>query len=216
MKKLIFLVLFAIHLYAAAQSPSKLWYNQPAKYFEETLVLGNGKAGASVFGGVESDKIFLNDITLWSGEPVDPYMNPEAYKNIPAIREALKNHDFKLADELQRKIQGKFSESYAPLGTMFLNFRIDGRPYNYYRELDISNAVSTVRYEINDVKYTREYFISHPNQVFVIRLSSDKKGQLNFDIRFESLLQNSVSINPNLLNANGYAPVVALPNYLGD
>ena len=62
-----------------------LWYKQPAHYFEETLVLGNGKMGASVFGGIESDKIFLNDATLWSGEPVDPNMNPEAYKNLPAI-----------------------------------------------------------------------------------------------------------------------------------
>ena len=66
-----------------------LWYDKPATYFEESLVLGNGKMGASVFGGVESDKIYLNDITLWSGEPVDPYMNPEAYKYVPEIREAL-------------------------------------------------------------------------------------------------------------------------------
>ena len=66
-----------------AQSNTTLWYNRPAEYFEETLVLGNGKAGASVFGGVQSDKIYLNDATLWSGEPVDPYMNPDAYKHIP-------------------------------------------------------------------------------------------------------------------------------------
>jgi alpha-L-fucosidase 2 len=120
------LILFLTHflsLLIYAQSPSKLWYNQPAQYFEESLVLGNGKMGASVFGGVASDKIFLNDITLWSGEPVDPYMNPEAYKNLPAVRDALKNEDYRLADQLNKKLQGKFSESYAPLGTLFLNFR---------------------------------------------------------------------------------------------
>ena len=83
---------------AYAQSDHILWYNQPAQYFEESLVLGNGKMGASVFGGVASDKIYLNDATLWSGEPVDANMNPEAYKNLPAIREALKNEDYKLAD----------------------------------------------------------------------------------------------------------------------
>jgi alpha-L-fucosidase 2 len=195
MKKPFLVVLIGIlYLSSFSQSSSKLWYKQPAQFFEETLVLGNGKAGASVFGGVESDKIYLNDITLWSGEPVDPNMNPEAYKNIPEIRAALDKHDFELADKLQRKIQGKFSESYAPLGTMFLDFRIDGRPYNYYRELDISTAVSKVTYQIDEVKYTREYFVSHPDQVFVIRLTSDKKGQLNFNIRFESLLKNSVQI----------------------
>ena len=74
--------------FCQAQSTNTLWYKQPAQYFEESLVLGNGKMGASVFGGVQSDKIFLNDATLWSGVPVDANMNPEAYKNIPAIREA--------------------------------------------------------------------------------------------------------------------------------
>lgn len=68
-----------------SQSNKTLWYNQPAKHFEETLVLGNGKMGASIFGGVATDSIYLNDATLWSGEPVNPKMNPEAYKNIPLI-----------------------------------------------------------------------------------------------------------------------------------
>lgn len=209
-------LLLFVSISAFSQSPDKLWYNQPAQYFEESLVLGNGKVGASVFGGVESDKIFLNDLTLWSGEPVDPKMNPEAYKNIPAIREALKNEDYKLADELQKKVQGKFSESYAPLGTMFLEFKTDGKPQKYYRELDISNAISTVKYEVNGVKYTREYFVSHPDKVFVIRLKSDKKGKLNFDIKFESLLKYKVELKDKELAANGYAPITALPNYLGN
>ncbi len=216
MKKQILYLLLFINIPAFSQSPDKLWYNQPAQYFEESLVLGNGKVGASVFGGVESDKIYLNDATLWSGEPVDPKMNPEAYKNIPAIREALKNEDYKLADELQRKVQGKFSESYAPLGTMFLDFNAEEKPQNYYRELDISNAVSTVKYEMNGVKFTREYFVSHPDKVFVIRLESDKKGKLEFEIRFESQLKYKTIIAANEINATGYAPIVALPNYLGD
>jgi len=179
---------------ASAQFPSKLWYNQPAQYFEESLVLGNGKMGASVFGGVTSDKIFLNDITLWSGEPVDPYMNPEAYKNLPAVRDALKNEDYKLADQLNKKLQGKFSESYAPLGTLFLNFKHIGVPQHYYRELDISNAVSKIIYEVDGVIYTREYFISHPDQLMLIKLTSSKRGALSFDISFESQLKNTISV----------------------
>jgi len=216
MKKLFTFLLGILSISAFSQSPDKLWYNKPAEYFEESLVLGNGRVGASVFGGVESDKIFLNDATLWSGEPVNPYMNPEAYKNIPAIREALKNEDYKLADELQKKVQGKFSESYAPLGTMYIDVKTEGKPQNYYRELNIAEAVSTVKYEVNGVKYTREYFISHPDKIFVIRLSADKKGKLNFDIKFESLLKYKVEISGNELAANGSAPVKAMPNYTGD
>ena len=125
-----------------AQSVNTLWYNQPAQYFEESLVLGNGIMGASVFGGVSSDKIYLNDATLWSGGPVNANMNPEAYKTLPALREALKNENYKLADELNKKLQGSYSQSFAPLGTLYIEHKHVGVPQNYYRELNISEAVS--------------------------------------------------------------------------
>ena len=199
-----------------AQSTNTLWYKQPAQYFEESLVLGNGKMGASVFGGVKSDQIYLNDATLWTGEPVNPNMNPEAYKNLSAIREALKKEDYKLADRLNKKLQGSFSQSYAPLGTLFLEFKHDGDPTNYHRELNISEAISKVSYEVNGVKFTREYFVSYPDQIMVIKLTSSRKGALNFGIKFESLLKNSISIANNVLCAKGYAPIHAEPNYRGD
>lgn len=217
MKKILTTLLLSIIISGAfAQSPTLLWYNKPASFFEETLVLGNGKMGASVFGGVNSDKIFLNDATLWSGEPVNPNMNPEAYKNVPAIREALKNENYKLADELNKKLQGSFSQSYAPLGTMFIDFKHEGTEKNYYRELDISRAVSSVRYEVDGVTFRREYFISHPDKVMVIKLSSTAKGALNFSVKFSSLLKYNVTAGSGLLNINGYAPVHAEPSYRGD
>ena len=204
----------------AAQSSHILWYNQPAEFFEESLVLGNGKLGVTVFGGVNSDKIYLNDATLWSGEPVNANMNPEVYKNIPAIREALKNENYKLAEELNKKIQGKNSESYAPLGTMEINNHQTGKVSNYHRELDISNAISKVTYEIDGVKFTREYFVSAPDQIMVIKLTSSKKGALNFDINSSSLLKSNVEVKNNMLKMNGYAPIhenegyTVLPGYL--
>ncbi len=216
-KSLLLLALLIINpIYASGQATDILWYKQPAKYFEETLVLGNGKMGASVFGGIESDKIYLNDATLWSGEPVDPYMNPEAYKNLPAVREALNKEDYKLADELQKKLQGKFSQAYMPLGTLIIDFQYNGEPGNYYRELNISNAVSKVSFEADGVFYTREYFVSYPDQVMVVRLTSSKKGALNFAIRFESQLNHGTAAKGKELYANGYAPVASKPNYLGD
>jgi alpha-L-fucosidase 2 len=198
-----------------AQSNHVLWYNQPAQYFEESLVLGNGKMGASVFGGVNSDQIFLNDATLWAGEPVNANMLPEGYKNLPAIREALKNEDYKLADQLNRKLQGTYSNSYAPLGTLFLNFKNTGTPTKYYRELNITNAISKVVYEIDGVKYTREYFISNPDKVMVIKLTSSKKGALNLDLNFKSLLKYQISTTNKTLKATGYAPIAAKPSYTG-
>ena len=196
-----------------AQSNHILWYNQPADYFEESLVLGNGKMGATVFGGVNSDKIELNDITLWSGEPVNVNMNPEACKNIPAIREALKNENYKLAEELNKKIQGKNSESYAPLGTMEINNFYTGKTSNYRRELDISNAISKVSYEIDGVKFIREYFVSVPDQIMVIKLTSSQKGALSFDINASSLLQFKTEVKDNVFSMNGVAPIHENPSY---
>ena len=200
-----------------AQQPGKtLWYRQPAQYFEESLVLGNGTQGASVFGGVQSEKIYLNDATLWSGEPVKADMNPDAYQYVPAVREALKNRDYKAADELNRKLQGKFSESYAPLGTLYIDFGHGPNTRNYYRQLNLADAVSSLHYEINGVTYTRDYFVSKPDQVMVIRLSSSRKGALSFSLKFNSLLNNRVTVTNNVLRANGYAPVHAEPSYRGN
>ena len=217
------LVFFTFALFfgkITAQSNHILWYDKPAEFFEESLVLGNGKLGATVFGGVNSDKIYLNDATLWSGEPVNANMNPEAYKNIPAVREALKNENYKLAEELNKKIQGKNSESFAPLGTLEINNSEKGKAVNYHRELDISNAVSKVSYEMAGIKYTREYFVSAPDQIMIIKLTSDQKGALNFDINLKSLLKSNVEVRNNILVMTGSAPIhenagyAVLPKYL--
>jgi alpha-L-fucosidase 2 len=219
MKSNLLKILFLVFIFSSfegivvAQSNHVLSYNKPAEFFEETLVLGNGKMGATVFGGVDSDKIYLNDITLWSGEPVNANMNPEAYKNIPAIREALKNENYKLAEELNKKIQGKNSESYQPLGTLEINNHHIGKVSNYHRELDISNATSKVSYEMDGVKFTREYFVSAPDQIMVIKLTSSKKGGLNFDINASSLLKFKTEISNNKLSMTGSAPIHENPGY---
>ncbi|TDW46058.1 alpha-L-fucosidase 2 [Flavobacterium sp. 270] len=219
-KKLIFLLVFITFSgKGTAQSSQKLWYNQSAEFFEESLVLGNGKLGATVFGGVNLDKIYLNDATLWSGEPVNANMNPEAYKNIPAIREALKNEDYKLAEELNKKLQGKNSESFAPLGTLEISNFEKGKASNYYRELDLSTATSKVSYEMDGVKFTREYFVSAPDQIMVIKLTSSEKGALNFDINLRSLLTSNIEVRGNILVMTGTAPIhenagyTVLPKY---
>ncbi|MBU2950877.1 glycoside hydrolase family 95 protein [Tamlana agarivorans] len=191
---------------ARAQSETKLWFDNPATYFEESLVMGNGKMGASIFGGVLSDQIYLNDATLWSGEPVDPNMNPDAYKFIPKVREALANEDYKLADELNRNVQGKYSQSFAPLGTLFIDFKHSGTAKNYFRELDISKAISKVNYQVDGVNFSREYLVSHPDQIMVVKLSADKKEALNFSVKFNSLLKYNTRVENNILKADGYAP----------
>lgn len=195
------------------QQPMKLWYNRAANAFEEALVLGNGKMGATVYGGAETDLIHLNDITLWSGEPVDPYMNKEAYKHLPAVREALKRNDYAAADTLVKKIQGKFSESYAPLGNLYLDFPAKNVTH-YYRDLDLDKALASVQYETDGNTIKREYFISYPDKVMVIRITGTKAKALSFTVRFDSKLQYKAIPGKPYLHFRGSAPVRAEPNYV--
>lgn len=168
--KILFLALLASCEEPVERPEYALWFDSPADYFEESFVMGNGKMGASIFGGVDTDSIYLNDITLWSGEPVDPLMNPSAHRYVPAVRQALANEDYRLADTLNRFIQGSYSQSYAPAGTVFLSFDHSRDTDGYYRELDISSALSRVEYRAGGIDYSREYFVSHPDSVMLIRL----------------------------------------------
>ncbi len=211
------LCLFFLSKNLLAQSDKVLLYHQPAQYFEESLVLGNGKMGATVFGGIQSDKIYLNDATLWSGESVDSKsINPEAYKHLSSVRQALKDENYRAADSLNKKLQGKFSESYAPLGTLFLDMQHDGQATDYRRTLNLNEAISMTQYTINGVTYTREYFISHPHQVMVMRLRASQKGKLSFLVRFNSLLPYINRTDKPVLQSTGRAPIHAEPSYRGN
>jgi alpha-L-fucosidase 2 len=212
MKKLL-LAFLLIAANASAQQPLKLWYNRPASAFEEALVLGNGRMGATIYGGSDTDLIHLNDITLWSGEPVDPYLNRNAYTHLPKVREALQREDYAAADTLVKKLQAKFSESYAPLGNLYLSFH---HKYvsNYRRELNLDSALSSVQYETDGNRIERTYFISAPEQIFVIRLRSQQKGGLNCTIGFGSKLKYTAIAGKPYLLFQGHAPVRAEPNYV--
>ena len=75
------------------QAPMVLQYDRPADFFEESLPIGNGKLGALVYGGTDDNIIYLNDITFWTGKPVDRNLDKDAHQWIPQIREALFKED---------------------------------------------------------------------------------------------------------------------------
>jgi len=184
-----------------------------ARIFEEAFPMGNGRIGATLFGGISEERILLNEATLWTGGPVDPCMNPGAYTHLPAVREALFNEDYRLADQLVTKMQGSFSQSYAPLGDLWIKHDFEGEAENYVRELDLRNAVSTVSFDLDKTSYKREMFVSYPDQVVVIRLEADGKNKLDFSLQASSKLHyKSYGEGKNLL-LTGNAPVRCDPNY---
>ena len=184
--------------------PNKLWYNKPAYAFEESLPLGNGKLGALVYGGANNDSIQLNDITLWTGTPVDPNEGGESYKWIPKIREALFKEDYKTADSLQHYVQGHNSEYYQPLGMINIQDRNPGEFTEYYRELNLDNSLATIRYKRNGVEYTKEYFASHPDKMIAIKLSASQKEAINSDISLTSLIPHQVKASDGQLTMTGH------------
>ena len=192
----------------------KLWYSKPASKFEEALPLGNGRLGAMVYGGVQEERLSLNEATLWSGKPVDENkVNPQAKDHLPAVQEALFNEDYQTADSLIRFMQGAYSQSYEPLGNLLIHFKHQGTPTHFRRELDISQAIARVSYQLNGTSYRREIFASHPDQLIVIRLTAEGKDRLDFTCRFNSLLRSKSKKQSTSLWMHGWAPIHTEPNY---
>lgn len=189
----------------AQQLPMRLWYDKPATYFEESLPIGNGKLGALVYGNPDDDVIFLNDLTFWTGKPVDKDMDPDAHEWIPKIREALFAEDYKRADSLQLHVQGPNSQFYQPLGTLHIR-DIDESPYReYHRELDLDSSLVRISYLKSGIRYTREYFASHPDKLIAIRVKSDKPGGINCAIELTAQVPHKVKASQGQLTLTGHA-----------
>ncbi|WP_154671027.1 glycosyl hydrolase family 95 catalytic domain-containing protein [Proteiniphilum saccharofermentans] len=185
----------------------KLWYNTPASIWEEALPLGNGRIGAMLFGDPLNERYQLNEETLWSGYPKD-CTNPKAKEALPLIRQAIDKGDYTGAGELWKKnAQGPYTARYLPLSDLYIRMAETAEVKNIYRDLNISNATATVKFEMDGVNYTRTSFISYPDQVMVIHLESDKKNALSFDIWQGSALKYRAESNgKNLLILKGKAP----------
>lgn len=187
----------------------RLEYNESAKKWVEALPLGNGRIGAMVFGGLSQERIALNDATLWSGEPKE-WDNPNAKLHLPKLREALFKEDWEEAKKLAQLSQGTFSQSYLPLGDLHLKFANESSKEGYRRILDLETAVHRVH---NSAGLERWSFVSHPDQVMVIRLSDP--NEVDVRIELTSLLKGKAfQIDGRTIGFGGQAPVHVDPNYI--
>ena len=160
---------------SAPQSSLLLHYDAPAQYFEESLPLGNGQLGALVYGGVEEEKISLNDITLWTGGPDLTPWTPGANQHLARVRGLLNKEDYAAADKANMQIEGHNSEIYQPLGQLRLtDLRAAGQEVvSYGRQLDLNRALATTTYRLaSGDSLVRESFASAPDSVIVVRLKA--------------------------------------------
>jgi len=204
MRKTILTVLAAITAMLAAaqqQEPMRLQYNRSADFFEESLPIGNGKIGALVYGGVEDNIIYLNDVTFWTGKPVDRNLDAGAHQWIPKIREALFNENYWRADSLQLHVQGPNSQFFQPLATLHIQDMNEGGVTGYHRTLDIDSAIVTDSYKRNGATVKREYFASNPDRLIAIRLT----GTVNVRLSLTGQTPHSVKAANGQLTMTGHA-----------
>src|SRR5436190_2560657 len=162
---------------AAVPTPLRLEYARPAQKWVEALPVGGGRLGAMVFGGIGTERLQLNDDTLWSGGPSDTG-NPKAREVLPQVRRAVADGRFVEADTLAKGLQGPYTQTYLPMGDLLLSFEHGDIGADYRRMLDLRTAVATSRYRVNTVHYTRETIASFPARVLVMRLTTDRPGTL--------------------------------------
>ncbi len=183
---------------AGTAADAVIRFESPAAQFTQSLPLGNGRLGAMIFGGVNEERIVLNESSMWSGSVQDAD-RPDAAQYLPEIRrlllagknveaEKLVYEHFTCSGVGSARARGKDVPygSYQVLGNLRMIFPSGAAEVrNYRRELNLADAVARVEYEQGGVKYRREALVSSPDQAIVIRLNAGSPGALTFDLQLE-------------------------------
>lgn len=186
---------------------SRLWYKQCANCWEQALPIGNGRIGGMVFGGNYYEMIYINEETLWTGNPKRPDVKYDMGE-VEKIRGKIRERDYKSAEkEIIDMMKGEHSESYLSPGRIFIDFNNSGNGHveSYKRSLDLDTAVCSVETALNDrnfkemIRHKREYFVSFADDVMVFKIGADYK-YLSFDVAFEPKLNATVEyINDEII-----------------
>jgi alpha-L-fucosidase 2 len=181
------LAAFAGQLTGEAPPPAEpliFWYRQPATVWTSALPVGNGRQGAMMFGGIDSEVLCLNEDTLWAGGPNTPD-NPEAFSALAEVRQLIWDGKYANAQRLiSQKMMAKplGQLPYQPVGDLLLEFPSAATAENYRRELNLRTATASVQFTSDGVTFTRDLFASAPDNVLVLRLTASKPGQIAFKL----------------------------------
>lgn len=213
-KQVALLALIFSVCYSYAQAPAdggfKLWYNRPASNWNEAMPIGNGRLAAMVYGNAAREEIQLNEESIWSGGPGNNIL-PGVDGKIQDMRKLLFDGKYLEAQQLSSatfspKNAPGFNNGmqFQPAGSLFIHFKEHEQVSEYYRDLDIKRAVSTVRYTTGGVTYTREVFMSFADQVMVIRLTANKPKSISCSIGMNSPMPDSkIGTQGNRLKLSG-------------
>ena len=170
------------------------------RWQQHTLPIGNGDMGANVYGEIASEHLTFNEKTLWTGGP------SESRKDYMGGNSTEKGQDGASLKNIQKIFaEGKTSEAtaacnnllvgisngygaYQPWGDIYFDYKdiTEKNATEYQRDLDLKTAISTVSFKEDGTQYTREFFMSHDDDVLVARLEAKGSEKLNLDVRFPS------------------------------
>lgn len=197
--------------------PLKITFSDPGKHWTDAIPIGNGRLGAMVWGGVAVETLQLNEDTLWTGTPGN-YTDPNALKALPEVRKLVDAGQYPEATEAAVKMTDNPSDAYQLLGDIKLEFDDSHLKYTqstYHRELDLETATARVKYSVGDIEFTREHFVSHPDQAIMTRISGSKPGSLSFTVSLDSKLHHHSEANgQNQIMMLGSCPGRRIPPHL--
>ncbi len=178
-----------------------LYYNAPAKSWNQALPIGNGTLGAMIWGGVKEEKLSLNHDELWTGFPKETTKEgaPESFER--ARKLALEKKFHEVDKEIRENFLSTWSQAYEPFGNLNIRYDIKGRASSYKRTLSLGNAISEVSFSCGGIDFKREYFASFPAGVIAAKLTSSKPVDIEFS--FDSLLRASSMNRDGLLLMDG-------------
>ena len=175
-----------------------LWYRAPASEWLQALPVGNGQLGAMVFGGVERERVQLNEHALWSGHRavID---SPQTLEYLPRVRALLFAGRIQEAQAMAsqflmvRDTSNSYG-TYQTLGDLTLDIeRSAAPPSAYRRELDLTTGIARVSYQDAGLRVTREVLASQPDRAIVVRVESDTPGRLALAARLSREANASVA-----------------------
>lgn len=204
-------LIFLIASSACAQTNLRLWYTKPAANWNEALPIGNGRLAAMVFGDPSQERIQLNEETVWAGEPGNNIPNNDLAKSLPEIRKLIFEGKHQEAHNLATKLlpfnpgpDNNAGMPYQTVGNLLIDFPDHKNYTSYRRELDIANAVTTSKYMVGNVIYTRETLASFTDQTFVVHITASKKKAINCTLKINSPQKNkTVRVQRDVLTLMG-------------
>lgn len=186
---------------------TELWYAQPAKVWMESLPIGNGRLGAMTYGGIEEEKLALNESTMWSGQYNENQNKPFGREKMNQLRklffEGKLSEGNRIAGDNLHGNQTSFG-THLPIGDLKMQFIYpEGKVTGYRRSLSLDEAVSSVSFNSGGVNYKREYFATNPDNVLVLRLTADKQKSITMNMGLDLMRQADLSVEDNQLVFTG-------------